>query len=93
MRSGGCGEIEGGAGTQEVVLFGAAEPLEAELLAQGIAPALDLQRPDELHRQARASVAGSLPGEVLGEAPRQVLRGAGVERAVAAAQQVDEGHS
>ena len=53
----------------------------------------ELARVDELHRPARARVAARGAGLVLAQAPLGVGRPAAVERAVGAAQEVDErGH-
>ena len=65
--------------------------LDPALLAQRRAPGPDPARPDEGDRPARAGVARGGPGLVLPHAGGEVLRGPGVERAVAAAQDVDEG--
>jgi hypothetical protein len=59
--------------------------------AQRGAPGPHAPRPDELDRQARAGVARRTAARVGGDTGGEVLRGAAVERAVAAAQHVDEG--
>src|SRR6202040_2568233 len=88
--SAGGSEAAGGGGlAQQLLPRGVAQALEEGLFAERVAPALDLPPPGELDRQARAGVPGGPAGAVLGEAPLQVLGGARVERAVAAAQQVD----
>ncbi len=65
--------------------------LDAVLFPQGLAPGPDPARPDEDDRPPGPRVARGGPGLVLAQAGRQVLRRPGVERRVAAAQDVDEG--
>jgi hypothetical protein len=66
------------------------ESLDAMLLAQCRAPRPHPARPRELHRQPRAGVARRPARRVGAHACREVFRGPGVERAVPAAQDVDE---
>src|SRR4051812_24963052 len=68
------------------------ERLDPHLLPESGAPRLYFLRPDDNDRQAGASVPRSLAREMLRQPLRQILGDAGVERAVGAAEDVDEGH-
>src|SRR5438132_6272917 len=68
------------------------ERLDPHLLPESGAHRLHFLGPDENDRQAGASVPRSPPREMLRQPLRQILGDAGVERAVAAAEDVDEGH-
>src|SRR5690606_27952057 len=76
----------------EALLGRPAQRFDARLFAQRGAPVVDLARPDELYRQATARVAGGPARLMLTEAALEVDRRAGIERTVAAAQQVDVRH-
>ena len=74
----------------ERVLLRPRELLEAVLFAQRRPPGPHAARPHEPHRQPRAGVTRGPSRLVPADARGQVLRGSGVERAVPAAQDVDE---
>ena len=75
----------------QLFLLAARQLLDPPLLAQRAAPRAHAPGPDEAHGQARARVARRDAALVLAQPGLQVLRGARVEGAVAAAQDVDEG--
>src|SRR4051794_40769816 len=72
----------------EGFLLCAAERLDLELVSQRAAPRRHAPLPNEGHGQSRAGVAGRAAALMLPEPPRKVLGGPGVERAVAASQDV-----
>ncbi len=72
-------------------LVGPREALDPHLLAHCGAPVHHRPSGDQLDRQPAGGVARGLAGRVLGHALGSIVRPAGVERAVAAAQQVDPG--
>lgn len=68
------------------------ERLDPHLLPESGAPRFDLPRPHQVHRKPSASVPRRPPRPMLREALRDVLGDAGVQRAVAAAEDIHEGH-
>ena len=66
------------------------QALDADLLAHRLGARGELARVDQLHRTPRAGVVACGARLVLAQAPLGIGRPAAVERAVGAAQQVDE---
>jgi hypothetical protein len=77
---------------QKLFLLCPSHRLDAALLLQGVAPRSDLAGPHEHDRQAGPGISRRPPGPVLFEAFFQVLGDPGVERAVAATEDVDVRH-
>ena len=81
----------GDGGGQQLLLGGTRQLLDAVLLLERRAPGPHPARPGEAHRQPGPRVARGAAALVLAQARAKVLRGARVERPVAADQDVDEG--
>lgn len=78
---------------QKRFLLATAQALDSELLPQPLAPAGELARPHKRDREVWAGVAGSPAGLVAAKPRSKVFGDAGVERAIAAAEDIDEGHA
>src|SRR5262249_36477245 len=76
----------------ELLLRAPRQPLDPVLLPERLAPALDLARPGEHDGKARARVTRGSALLVRPERGEHVLGRPRVERAVAAGQEIDEGH-